>query len=93
MVVLHDAEQGHAHADARMGQCDVGDHQAVVAMVPAAGLFPQHGHVLLIMHGMAEKCGGRESGCDAWKAYMRRQTNTINWSQQLPLAQGIQFDL
>ncbi|MDE2235415.1 MAG: aldehyde dehydrogenase family protein [Gammaproteobacteria bacterium] len=37
--------------------------------------------------------GGRESGSDAWKQYMRRQTNTINWSDQLPLAQGIQFDL
>ncbi len=37
--------------------------------------------------------GGRESGSDAWKAYMRRQTNTINWGTTLPLAQGIQFDL
>jgi aldehyde dehydrogenase (NAD+) len=35
--------------------------------------------------------GGREAGSDAWKAYMRRQTNTINWSGDLPLAQGIQF--
>jgi aldehyde dehydrogenase (NAD+) len=37
--------------------------------------------------------GGRESGSDSWKAYMRRQTNTINWSNQLPLAQGIRFDV
>jgi len=37
--------------------------------------------------------GGRESGSDAWKAYMRRQTNTINWGRDLPLAQGIRFDL
>ncbi len=37
--------------------------------------------------------GGRESGSDAWKAYMRRQTNTINWSDQLPLAQGIRFEV
>jgi len=37
--------------------------------------------------------GGRESGSDAWKQYMRRQTNTINWSDQLPLAQGIKFDI
>jgi len=36
--------------------------------------------------------GGRESGSDAWKAYMRRQTNTVNWSTELPLAQGIEFD-
>lgn len=37
--------------------------------------------------------GGREAGSDAWKAYMRRQTNTINWSNILPLAQGIKFDI
>ena len=41
--------------------------------------------------GEKETGGGRESGSDAWKYYMRRQTNTINWSQELPLAQGIQF--
>jgi aldehyde dehydrogenase (NAD+) len=43
--------------------------------------------------GEKETGGGRESGSDAWKAYMRRQTNTINWSKDLPLAQGITFDL
>jgi aldehyde dehydrogenase (NAD+) len=43
--------------------------------------------------GEKETGGGRESGSDAWKAYMRRQTNTINWSDALPLAQGIKFDL
>jgi aldehyde dehydrogenase (NAD+) len=41
--------------------------------------------------GEKDTGGGRESGSDAWKAYMRRQTNTINWSTQLPLAQGIRF--
>ncbi len=41
--------------------------------------------------GEKETGGGRESGSDAWKVYMRRQTNTINWSKSLPLAQGIQF--
>jgi aldehyde dehydrogenase (NAD+) len=41
--------------------------------------------------GEKDTGGGRESGSDSWKAYMRRQTNTINWSAQLPLAQGIQF--
>ena len=41
--------------------------------------------------GEKETGGGRESGSDAWKQYMRRQTNTINWSSELPLAQGIQF--
>ena len=43
--------------------------------------------------GEKETGGGRESGSDAWKAYMRRQTNTINYSTDLPLAQGIKFDL
>ena len=41
--------------------------------------------------GEKETGGGREAGSDAWKAYMRRQTNTINWSRELPLAQGIRF--
>lgn len=43
--------------------------------------------------GEKETGGGRESGSDAWKAYMRRQTNTINFTDKLPLAQGIRFDL
>ncbi len=43
--------------------------------------------------GEKETGGGRESGSDAWKIYMRRQTNTVNYSDQLPLAQGIKFDL
>ena len=42
--------------------------------------------------GEKETGGGRESGSDAWKAYMRRQTNTINWGSSLPLAQGIEFN-
>jgi aldehyde dehydrogenase (NAD+) len=42
--------------------------------------------------GEKETGGGRESGSDSWKAYMRRQTNTINYGKSLPLAQGIQFD-
>ena len=43
--------------------------------------------------GKKETGGGRESGSDAWKVYMRRQTNTINYSTELPLAQGIKFDI
>ena len=42
--------------------------------------------------GEKETGGGRESGSDAWKTYMRRQTNTVNWSTDLPLAQGISFE-
>jgi aldehyde dehydrogenase (NAD+) len=43
--------------------------------------------------GEKDTGGGRESGSDAWKSYMRRQTNTVNYSHALPLAQGIKFDL
>ena len=43
--------------------------------------------------GEKETGGGRESGSDAWRGYMRRQTNTINYSDELPLAQGVKFDI
>jgi aldehyde dehydrogenase (NAD+) len=43
--------------------------------------------------GEKDTGGGRESGSDAWRAYMRRQTNTVNYGADLPLAQGIQFDV
>ena len=43
--------------------------------------------------GEKETGGGRESGSDAWRNYMRRATNTINYSRELPLAQGIKFDV
>jgi len=43
--------------------------------------------------GEKETGGGRESGSDSWKLYMRRQTNTVNWGKDLPLAQGVKFDL
>ena len=43
--------------------------------------------------GEKDTGGGRESGSDSWKAYMRRATNTVNYSKELPLAQGIQFDV
>ena len=41
--------------------------------------------------GEKDTGGGREAGSDSWKAYMRRQTNTVNWGTELPLAQGIKF--
>src|SRR3712207_5796759 len=43
--------------------------------------------------GEKETGGGRESGSDSWKAYMRRATNTVNYGADLPLAQGVRFDL
>ena len=49
--------------------------------------------VIGVFGGEKDTGGGRESGSDAWKIYMRRQTNTINYSKDLPLAQGIKFDI
>ena len=43
--------------------------------------------------GEKETGGGREAGSDSWKAYMRRQTSTLNWSPDLPLAQGVEFNV
>ena len=43
--------------------------------------------------GEKETGGGRESGSDAWRTYMRRVTNTVNYSRELPLAQGVRFDV
>ena len=43
--------------------------------------------------GEKDTGGGREAGSDAWKLYMRRQTCTINWGRDLPLAQGVEFDV
>jgi len=77
--VLH-AEQflSHAGSDCGIANINIGTSGAEIG-----GAFG----------GEKETGGGRESGSDAWKAYMRRQTNTINWSTDLPLAQGIKFDL
>ncbi len=75
---LLDAEQFLAHngSDCGIANVNIGTSGAEIG-----GAFG----------GEKETGGGRESGSDAWKGYMRRQTNTINWSAQLPLAQGLQF--
>lgn len=77
---MREAEQflSHAGSDCGIANVNIGTSGAEIG-----GAFG----------GEKETGGGRESGSDAWKAYMRRQTNTINWSTQLPLAQGIKFDL
>lgn len=77
---LLEAEQflSHAGSDCGIANVNIGTSGAEIG-----GAFG----------GEKETGGGRESGSDAWKAYMRRQTNTINYSGKLPLAQGIKFDL
>jgi len=75
---LREAEQflSHAGSDCGIANVNIGTSGAEIG-----GAFG----------GEKETGGGRESGSDAWRAYMRRQTNTINYSTQLPLAQGIKF--
>jgi aldehyde dehydrogenase (NAD+) len=77
---LREAEQflSHAGSDCGIANINIGTSGAEIG-----GAFG----------GEKETGGGRESGSDAWKAYMRRQTNTINYSTSLPLAQGIKFDV
>ncbi len=77
---LLEAEQfiSHAGSDCGIANVNIGTSGAEIG-----GAFG----------GEKETGGGRESGSDAWKAYMRRQTNTINWSKELPLAQGIKFEI
>jgi aldehyde dehydrogenase (NAD+) len=77
---MREAEQflSHAGSDCGIANVNIGTSGAEIG-----GAFG----------GEKETGGGRESGSDAWKAYMRRQTNTINWSTELPLAQGIKFDI
>jgi aldehyde dehydrogenase (NAD+) len=77
---LRDAEQflSNAGSDCGIANINIGTSGAEIG-----GAFG----------GEKETGGGRESGSDAWKVYMRRQTNTINYSKTLPLAQGIKFDL
>ena len=77
---LQDAEifLSHAGSDCGIANVNIGTSGAEIG-----GAFG----------GEKETGGGRESGSDSWKAYMRRQTNTINYSDEVPLAQGIKFDL
>ena len=64
------------------------DKRSEAGLVKAANVSD-----VLIIDKAKDTGGGRESGSDAWKAYMRRQTNTMNWSRDLPLAQGIKFEI
>jgi len=77
---LRESEQflSHAGSDCGIANVNIGTSGAEIG-----GAFG----------GEKETGGGRESGSDSWKIYMRRQTNTINYSTVLPLAQGIKFEL
>jgi aldehyde dehydrogenase (NAD+) len=66
---------------------------APIAASPMSISAPSGAEIGGAFGGEKETGGGRESGSDAWKAYMRRATNTINYSKALPLAQGVSFDI
>jgi len=77
---LHETEQFLSH---RGSDCGIANVNIGTSGAEIGGAFG----------GEKATGGGRESGSDAWKAYMRRQTNTINYGKELPLAQGIEFKI
>ena len=82
-IFTTDLREAEAFMSARGSDCGIANVNIGTSGAEIGGAFG----------GEKETGGGRESGSDAWKAYMRRATNTINYSRELPLAQGIRFDL
>ena len=82
-IFTQDLKAGEAFLAASGSDCGIANVNIGTSGAEIGGAFG----------GEKETGGGRESGSDAWRAYMRRQTNTINYSDALPLAQGIKFDL
>ena len=82
-IFTNDVKNSEKFLSARGSDCGIANVNIGTSGAEIGGAFG----------GEKETGGGRESGSDAWKAYMRRQTNTINWSDDLPLAQGIKFEL
>lgn len=82
-IMTRDLREAEAFLSAAGSDCGIANVNIGTSGAEIGGAFG----------GEKETGGGRESGSDAWKIYMRRQTNTINYSSELPLAQGIKFDL
>jgi aldehyde dehydrogenase (NAD+) len=82
-IFSNNLKEAEAFLSARGSDCGIANVNIGTSGAEIGGAFG----------GEKETGGGRESGSDAWKAYMRRQTNTINFGDQLPLAQGIKFDI
>jgi aldehyde dehydrogenase (NAD+) len=80
-IFTNDLREAEEFMSVRGSDCGIANVNAGTSGAEIGGAFG----------GEKETGGGRESGSDAWKNYMRRQTNTINFSSDLPLAQGIQF--
>ena len=81
-IMTNNMREAHAFISAAGSDCGIANINIGTSGAEIGGAFG----------GEKETGGGRESGSDAWKAYMRRQTNTINYSAELPLAQGIKFE-
>ena len=82
-IFTNDLRNAEQYLSARGSDCGIANVNIGTSGAEIGGAFG----------GEKETGGGRESGSDSWKAYMRRQTNTINWGTDLPLAQGIKFNL
>jgi aldehyde dehydrogenase (NAD+) len=82
-IFTRDLREAEAFLSARGSDCGIANVNIGTSGAEIGGAFG----------GEKETGGGRESGSDAWKAYMRRATNTVNYSDALPLAQGVRFDV
>lgn len=82
-IMTNNVQEAHQFLSAAGSDCGIANVNIGTSGAEIGGAFG----------GEKETGGGRESGSDAWKAYMRRQTNTLNYTTELPLAQGIKFDL
>jgi aldehyde dehydrogenase (NAD+) len=82
-IMTNDLKESEAFLAATGSDCGIANVNIGTSGAEIGGAFG----------GEKETGGGRESGSDAWKVYMRRQTNTINYTDSLPLAQGIKFEL
>jgi len=80
-IFTHDLREAEIFLSARGSDCGIANVNIGTSGAEIGGAFG----------GEKETGGGRESGSDAWRAYMRRQTATVNYSRDLPLAQGIKF--
>jgi aldehyde dehydrogenase (NAD+) len=82
-IMTNNLQDAHTFISATGSDCGIANVNIGTSGAEIGGAFG----------GEKETGGGRESGSDAWKAYMRRQTNTLNYGKTLPLAQGIKFEI
>jgi aldehyde dehydrogenase (NAD+) len=82
-IMTNNMQEAHRYLSSQGSDCGISNVNIGTSGAEIGGAFG----------GEKETGGGRESGSDAWKAYMRRQTNTLNYGNSLPLAQGIKFDI